>query len=88
MATNEILGEAFETFLRSGVDSKGRTVGYVVGLREVANGSGCYAWVQKSIMVNSTDWKDFGATQRSRRFPDMASAKAWAYHAAKARAAK
>lgn len=76
--------DSFETFLPQGIDSKGRKIGYVVGLRETDEGQ-CYAWVQKSISTKDS-WKDFGPVQRSKLFPSLDSAKAWAYKTAKDRA--
>lgn len=81
------LKEPFETFIPQGKDSKGRIVGYVVGLRESADDAQCYAWVQRSIKT-ADGWKDFGAPQRSKLFPTLEAAKAWAYATAKERAAR
>lgn len=78
--------EAFETFLRSGKrDSKGRHIGYIVGLREMADG--VYAWVQNARST-ATGFADFGTVQRSRRFETIDAARAWAYRTAKERIAK
>jgi hypothetical protein len=81
------LKESFETFIPHHVDSKGRKVGYVVGLREIADESGCYAWVQKSISANGLFYNR-GTVQRSKLFPSLDAAKTWAYATAKERAAK
>lgn len=81
------LAEPFETFLPCGVDSKGRQTGYVVGLREDLDTHECYAWVQKSIKT-ADGWKDFGPTQRSKKFPSLDAARTWAYTTAKARGQK
>ena len=84
--TNEHFAEAFESFIPASKDTKGRVFGYVVGLREVIGSGECYAWVQKSVLT-SEGWKDWGATQRSKKFPSLAAAKFWAYSTARARAA-
>lgn len=84
---NEQLDDAFETFIRTGIDSKGRTVGYVVGLREVLTTGECYAWVQYSVSAED-GWKDFGPVQRSRKFATLEAAKTWAYATAKERSVK
>jgi len=81
------LKESFETFMPHHIDSKGRTVGYVVGLRELADDTGCYAWVQKAVQ-QCGDWANFGPVQRSKLFPSLEAAKSWAYSTAKERAAK
>lgn len=82
------MGEVFETFIPAHRDEKGRTFGYVVGLRQDLDTSECYAWVQKAVQTSDGGWKDWGATQRSKKFPSHAAAKAWAYATAKERAAK
>ena len=80
------MSEIFETFMRSGkVDSKGRHIGYIVGLREMDDG--VYAWVQNGRSTPN-DFIDFGVRQRSRRFDSMAQATKWAYATAKQRIAK
>lgn len=79
------MSEAFETFLRSGkVDSKGRHIGYIVGLRELEDG--VYAWVQNARCVAGV-FNDFGVRQRSRKFSSMEQANKWAYATAKQRIA-
>ena len=78
------LAEAFETFLPFGIDNKGRQTGYVVGLREDLDTKECYAWVQKSIKTPG-GWKDFGPTQRSKKFRNLSAARTWAYATAKVR---
>lgn len=80
-------GPLFQTFLRSNkIDEKGRIKGYIIGLREV-NGL-FYAWVQCGRMLpDLSDFSDFGATQRSKGFKSMQSAKDWAYTEAKRRLA-
>jgi len=87
MSNLEILAESFESFIPSNTDKKGRVMGFVVGLREVENTGECYAWVQRSVKT-SEGFADFGVPQRSRKFPSLESAKAWAYGEAKERAAK
>lgn len=78
--------EAIETFLRSGKrDSKGRHIGFVVGLREMADG--VYAWVQNARSTPN-GFQDFGVIQRSRRFDTLEAARTWAYATAKQRIAK
>lgn len=81
------MGEMFETFIRAGQDSKGRVVGYIVGLREVIETGEFYAWVQKAIELKD-GFKDFGVSQRSRKFENLNYAKAWAYAEAKKRISK
>jgi hypothetical protein len=78
------LDETFETFLRLGIDKKGRVVGYVVGLRPAINSPICYAWVQKSIETKD-GWKNYGVAQRSKMFKTVAEANRWAYQTAKER---
>lgn len=77
----------FETFLpASKKDSKGRVVGYVVGLN--FDGITHFAWVQKAIAKSSCEWQDFGTRQRSKEFKTAEIARAWAYQTAKERLAK
>ena len=80
------MNEAFETFLPSNKkDSKGRLIGYTVGLRD--DGVNFYAWVQNSRMVNG-NFSDFGVVQRSKCFASQEAANRWAYATAKQRIAK
>lgn len=80
------MNEAFETFLPSNKkDSKGRLIGYIVGLRD--DGVNFYAWVQNSRMVNG-NFSDFGVVQRSKCFASQEAANRWAYATAKQRIAK
>ena len=80
------MNEAFETFLPSHKkDSKGRLIGYIVGLRD--DGVNFYAWVQNSRMVNG-NFSDFGVVQRSKCFKSQEAANRWAYATAKQRIAK
>lgn len=77
--------DAFETFLPSSkVDHKGRRIGYIVGLREMADG--VYAWVQNGRSICGV-FNDFGVRQRSRRFDTLEAARTWAYATAKQRIA-
>ena len=79
------LGEITETYIRSGrTDSKGREIGYVVGLRD--DGTTFYAWVQNARRVNG-QWVEFGVQQRSKSFASQAAATAWAYATAHQRIA-
>ena len=81
-----MLGEIFENYMRSGrCDSKGREIGYIVGLRD--DGVNFYAWVQNSRQVNG-EWEDFGVRQRSKCFKSQALATRWAYATANERIAK
>ena len=86
MANNEQLGEIFEQFLPSDTDSKGRSFGYVVGLREILESGECYAWVQRAIQTED-GFEDFGRSQPSKKFPSLQAAKAWAFSTARERAA-
>lgn len=80
------LGEIFQNFLGTGCkDSKGREIGYVVGLRD--DGTTFYAWVQNTRRVNG-EWQEFGAPQRSKSFSTQQAANVWAYTTAKQRIAK
>ena len=80
------LGEIFECHMGTGKrDSKGREIGYVVGLRD--DGTTFYAWVQAARRVNG-DWKEFGVPQRSKAFTSQTAANTWAYATAKQRIAK
>ena len=82
----QIMTEAFETFLSSPKkDSKGRVIGYIVGLRD--DGVNFYAWVQNARMTNG-NFFDFGVIQRSKCFASQDAATRWAYATAKQRIAK
>lgn len=84
--TTPELGEIFETFVPAGkVDSKGREIGFTVGLRD--NGKDFYAWVQAARKVGA-DFKDFGVVQRSKLFTSQEAATGWAYRTARERIAK
>jgi hypothetical protein len=79
-------GEIFEAVLEAGKkDSKGRKIGYIVGLRD--NGTDFRAWVQNARFVKG-DWSDFGVIQRSKSFRSQEEATRWAYSTAKERIAK
>jgi hypothetical protein len=87
MATTNVLGEVFETFVPAKkVDDKGRVIGFVVGLRD--NGSDFYAWVQNARQTGNGEWIEFGTTQRSRKFASQTAATSWAYSTARARIQK
>lgn len=82
-----MLGETLENYMRSGrYDSKGREIGYIVGLRD--DGVNFYAWVQNARRVSGGEWKDFGVIQRSKCFKSQALATRWAYATANERIAK
>lgn len=90
-ATAPELGEIFETTLPAGKkDSAGREIGFTVGLRD--NGVDFYAWVQNARLVKGTaingEWKDFGVSQRSKKFTSQDAARRWAYSTARDRIAK
>jgi len=77
------LGEIFQNFMSTGKrDSKGRMIGYVVGLRD--NGTDFYAWVQNTRRIDG-EWVEFGFQQRSRRFDSQQAATTWAYKTARER---
>jgi len=79
-------GDITESYIRSGrTDSKGREIGYVVGLRD--DGTTFYAWVQNARQVNG-QWVEFGVQQRSKAFASQAAATAWAYATANQRISK
>lgn len=81
------LGQAFETFVSANKrDSKGREIGFIVGLRD--NGTEFYAWVQNGRSDRRGNFKDFGAAQRSKVFDSKEAANTWAYKTAKERIAK
>jgi hypothetical protein len=83
MTTTTQLGDITESYIRSGrTDSKGREIGYVVGLRD--DGTTFYAWVQNARRVNG-QWVEFGVQQRSKSFSSQATATAWAYATANQR---
>jgi hypothetical protein len=80
------MNDIFENFLSTGKkDSKGRDIGYVIGLRD--DGTTFFAWVQNTRRVNG-EWKEFGVQQRSKAFTSQAGATHWAYATAKERIAK
>ncbi len=84
--TPAAFGEAFETTLRAGKkDAAGREIGFTVGLND--NGVDFHAWVQNARVVGG-EWKDFGVSQRSKRFDTQDQARNWAYSTAKERIAK
>lgn len=86
-STTAELGEIFETFIGAGkFDSKGREIGWTVGLRD--NGADFHAWVQSARRPKNGDFHDFGVPQRSVKFDSQAAARSWAYATAKARIAK
>jgi hypothetical protein len=77
------MNDPIQRFLSSGIkDSKGREVGYVIGLRD--DGINFYAWVQAARKINQ-DFKDFGVKQRSVCFTSQEEAVQWAYTTAKQR---
>jgi hypothetical protein len=85
-STTAELGPIYETFIHANkLDSKGRHIGYVVGLRD--NGTDFYAWVQNARYVGNGEWVEFGVQQRSRRFDSLQAANAWAYATARERIA-
>lgn len=78
--------KADETFISANrLDSKGREIGFIVATRTVAGKF--YGWCQNARRVGGRA-KDFGASQPSKEFPDLACAKAWARRAAAERIAK
>jgi len=80
------LGDIFENHIPAGkTDSKGRQIGYIVGLRD--NGTDFYAWVQNARVVNG-EFVEFGVAQRSKKFASQAAATSWAYSTARERIAK
>ena len=80
------MNDALETFVPSHKkDSKGRLIGYTVGLRD--DGVNFYAWVQNSRFNNGI-FSDFGVRQRSKCFASQKAATLWAYATAKERIAK
>lgn len=90
MTATQELGEIFETTIASGkLDTKGREIGYTVGLRD--NGVDFYAWVQNARLVKgsavSGEWKEFGVAQRSKKFTSQKAATGWAYRTANDRIA-
>ena len=97
MKMETVLGETYEQFMRSDVDSKGRVFGFIVGLRDVVKdgehygvkvkAGQCYAWVQRGLEIKQ-GFEGFGATQRSKLFGTKEDAKRWAYGTAKERCAK
>jgi len=75
----------FETTLSTGKkDSKGREVGYTVGLTN--DETSFFAYVQNARRVNG-EWQDFGVMQGSKKFKTQEEARRWAYHTAKTRVA-
>ena len=82
-----MLGDIIENYMRSGrYDSKGREIGYIVGLRD--DGVNFYAWVQNSRRVSGGEWEVIGLRQRSKSFKSRAFATGWAYATANERIAK
>jgi len=94
---SELLGESYEQFYRSDVDSKGRVFGFIFGLRNVVSdgelygvkvkAGQCYAWVQRGIETK-LGFEDFGVKQRSKLFDSREGARSWAHRVAKERCAK
>ena len=83
--TEALYNDLTETYIRSGrYDSKNREIGYIVGLNN--NGTTFAAWVQNARRVNG-EWKEFGATQRSKAFNSQEAATRWAYQTANDRIA-
>lgn len=77
----------FQTFLGTGkTDSKGREIGWIVGMNDSLDGKEFSAWVQNGRSVNG-DFNDFGVMQRSKRFTTKEAARTWAYATAKKRVA-
>lgn len=78
-----------QTWMGSGkLDSKGREIGFVVGLND--NGEQYAAWVQNGRMIGrmiGRDFSDFGVQQRAKYFKTQAEATNWAYSTAKQRIA-
>jgi len=80
-----LMTDPIETFIGSGIkDSKGREVGWVVGLRN--DGFNYFAWVQNARKLNHK-FSDFGVKQRSVCFESQEEAVQWAYTTAKQRVA-
>jgi hypothetical protein len=74
-----------QSWMGSGkLDSKGREIGFVVGLND--NGEQYAAWVQSGRMIGR-DFSDFGVPQRAKYFKTQAEATNWAYSTAKQRIA-
>lgn len=87
MTSTPTLGDTFETFVSANKrDTKGRMIGYVVGLRD--NGIDFYAWVQNARYVEGGGWIEFGTPQRSKLFTSLEASRAWAYATARERIAK
>lgn len=88
--TNEQLAaleeNRYEEFLPAYTDSKGRVMGYIVGLNFDGE-STHYAWVQKGIQTQN-GFEDFGPRQRSKQFRSKIEARSWAFRTAKERAAR
>jgi len=79
--------EEFETFLSANkIDSKGREIGYIVGLSD--NGTDFYVWVQNARRIKAGDWFEFGVRQRSKRFGSQEEATRYGHRVAKERIAK
>lgn len=79
--------ECVETFLQTNkVDSKGRLIGFIVGLNTVDGRF--YAWVQNARYTRNGVFEDFGVRQRSKEFKTFEESKTWAYSTAKQRILK
>jgi hypothetical protein len=77
--------DPLESFVGTAIkDSKGREVGWIVGLRN--DGINYYAWVQNARKLNHK-FSDFGVKQRSVCFTTQEQATLWAYTTAKQRVA-
>lgn len=80
-----LMTDPIESFVGSGIkDSKGREIGWVVGLRN--DGINFYAWVQNARSFNY-NFSDFGVKQKSVCFTSQEEATRWAYTTAKQRVA-
>lgn len=84
----ETLGEAIQTFERTNEEKgTGRVFGYIFGIRPVVGSREVYAWLQRGVADKSGDFKDYGVSQRSRKFDTLAQARAWQRAQFKKRAA-
>lgn len=74
----ETLGEAIQTFERTNEEKgTGRVFGYIFGIRPVVGSREVYAWLQRGVADKRGDFKDYGVSQRSRKFETLAQARAW-----------
>ncbi len=78
MTTNqEVFGDMFEEFRKTNQDKNGKVFGYILGFREIVGSCEVYAWVQRGVSKSNGEFKNYGPVQRSIKFNNIESARAW-----------